>query len=184
MVDSNECALYPALRSIKDDSEPSTSLHQQPSHNSPFQYLITARLNFLSNHPTMSLKGKVGVITGGNKGIGKATALRLGQEGASVVINYNSDSKSADEVVAQIGKDRAIAVQANAGDIVGVEQLVKKAVDKFGKIDVLIANAGIMPMVDLAHMTEDVFDRTFALNVKGPMFLAQVRHAHNSFHCR
>lgn len=124
----------------------------------------------------MSLTGKVALITGASKGIGKATALRLAQEGASVVINYNSDSKAADELVSQIGSDRALAVQADAGNVASLEQLVQKAVEKFGKIDILVPNAGIMPMVDLAHLTEEIFDKTFALNVKGPMFLAQVCH--------
>lgn len=123
----------------------------------------------------MSLRGKIAVVTGGSKGIGKATALRLAQEGASVVVNYNSDSKAADELVSQIGSDRALAVQADASSVASLEHLVQKAIDKFGKIDILVPNAGIMPMADLAHMTEEVFDKTYALNVKGPMFLAQVR---------
>jgi len=123
----------------------------------------------------MSLQGKTAIITGGSKGIGRATALKLAKEGASVVINYGSDSKAAGDVVAQIGQDRALAVQADAGNVASLEQLIKKAVEKFGKIDILIANAGVMPNIDLMHMTEDAYDKVFNLNVKGPMFLAQVR---------
>jgi 3-oxoacyl-[acyl-carrier protein] reductase len=122
----------------------------------------------------MSLKGKVAIVTGGSKGIGRATVLKLASEGASVVINYGRDSKFAEAVVSEIGAERALAVQADAGSISGIESLVKQAVDRFGKIDILIPNAGIMPMRDLEHTTEADFDNIFNLNVKGPFFLAQV----------
>lgn len=65
-------------------------------------------------------------------------------------------------------------MKANAGDVKELESLVNRVVDVYGKIDILIANAGIMPMVDLEHTTEEVFDRVMRLNVKGPFFLAQV----------
>ena len=88
----------------------------------------------------MSLRGKIVLITGASKGIGRATAERVAAEGASVVINYLSDSKAADEVVSQIGADRALAVQADAGKIVDIERLVAAAVAKFGRIDVVMPN--------------------------------------------
>jgi 3-oxoacyl-[acyl-carrier protein] reductase len=116
----------------------------------------------------MSLKGKVAIVTGGSKGIGRATSLKLAAEGASIVINYGRDSEAAQEVVDKIGSDRALAVQADAGSIPGIESLVKQTIDRFGKIDIL------MLMRDLEHTTEEDFDRTFNLNVKGPYFLAQV----------
>lgn len=120
------------------------------------------------------LAGKIALITGGSQGIGKATALRLVKDGASVVINYASNSAPADELVKIIGSDRALAVQANAATIDGIEKMVKGTVDKFGKIDILIPNAGTMFMKDLEHTTEEDFDKTMALNVKGPFFLCQV----------
>lgn len=125
--------------------------------------------------------GKIALITGGSKGIGKATALRLAKDGASVVINYSSDAGPAEELVKTIGSDRALAVQANAGTIAGIEKMVKQTVDKFGQIDFLIPNAGIMYSKDLENTTEEEFDLTMALNVKGPFFLCQVRpiHLHN-----
>ncbi|KAI4180553.1 MAG: hypothetical protein L6R41_007169 [Letrouitia leprolyta] len=119
------------------------------------------------------LAGKIALITGGSQGIGKATALRLVKDGASVVINYASNSAPADELVKIIGSDRALAVQANAATIDGIEKMVKGTVDKFGKIDILIPNAGTMFMKDLEHTTEEDFDKTMALNVKGPFFLCQ-----------
>lgn len=88
----------------------------------------------------MSLSGKVVLITGASKGIGRATAERVAAEGASVVINYLSDKTAADELVAKIGVDRALAVQADVSKIPDIERLVEAAVDKFGKIDVVMPN--------------------------------------------
>lgn len=120
------------------------------------------------------LAGKVALITGGSKGIGKATALRLAKDGANVVINYASDANAAEEVVKEIGNNRCFAIKADAGSIAGVETLVKETIDRFGKIDILIPNAGVLPMMDLEHTTEDMFDRAITVNVKGPYFLCQV----------
>ena len=127
------------------------------------------------------LTGKVALITGASKGIGQATALRLAKDGAYVVINYFSDPSSAEELVKTIGHDRALAVKANVSDLTEIEKLVKQAVDKFGKIDILIPNAGTAPMKDLEQTTEDDFDYTMALNVKGPYFLCQVNSTACSF---
>lgn len=121
----------------------------------------------------MSLAGKVILITGASRGIGRATAERVAAEGASVVVNYNSDSKAADEVVSKIGADRALAVQADASKISDIEKLVDAAVARFGRIDVVIPNAGIMDMRTLAQATEADYDRHFNLNVKGALFLVQ-----------
>ena len=120
------------------------------------------------------LAGKVALITGGSKGIGRAGALRLAKDGAIVVINYSSDASAAEEVVKNIGSERCVAIQADAGSVDGVEKLVKETVDQFGKIDILIPNAGIALNLDLEHTTEEAFDRTYSVNVKGPYFLCQV----------
>ncbi|RMD39762.1 hypothetical protein DV735_g5371, partial [Chaetothyriales sp. CBS 134920] len=135
----------------------------------------------MSNGPTATgqasapkpLAGKVALITGGSKGIGKATALHLAAQGASVVINYSSDTAAAEAVVQEIGPAQAFAVQADAGDVKDIQRLVDEAVARFGKIDILIPNAGILQMRDLQHTTEEDFDLTFKLNVKGPYFLVQ-----------
>jgi len=121
-----------------------------------------------------SLAGKVAVITGASKGIGKATALALATRGASIVVNYSSDSSAADAVVDSIGAQNAVAIKADVSTISGVEQLIQESVKRFGKIDILIPNAGVLPMKDLEHTTEQDFDNTFNLNVKGPYFLCQV----------
>jgi 3-oxoacyl-[acyl-carrier protein] reductase len=120
------------------------------------------------------LAGKVALVTGASKGIGKATALHLASQGASLVINYSSDAKEANDVVGKIGAEKAFAVKADASSIKAIEDLVKQTVGKFGKIDILVPNAGILPMKDLETTTEEDFDQCMALNVKGPYFLVQV----------
>ncbi|KAI4200367.1 MAG: hypothetical protein LQ346_002377 [Caloplaca aetnensis] len=125
-----------------------------------------------------SLAGKIAIITGASKGIGKATALRLAKDGASIVINYSSDAAPADELVKTIGAGRALAIQADVSKVAEIEKLVKQTVDKFGKIDILVANAAIAPNKDLEHTTEEEFDAVMALNVKGPYFLCQKAAPH------
>ena len=129
----------------------------------------------MSQYP---LTGKVALITGGSKGIGRATALALANQGAQVVINYSSGSSAADELVKEIGSDRALAVKADAARISGIEMLVEQTVKRFGKIDILIPNAAVLPMKDLASTTEEDFDGAYSLNVKGSYFLVQVGIRH------
>jgi 3-oxoacyl-[acyl-carrier protein] reductase len=128
-----------------------------------------------STSTTMSLTGKVALITGGTKGIGKATALKFISEGASAVVNYGRDAAAAEALVKEVGSDKALAVQGDAGKISDIEKIVAAAVEKFGKLDIVMANAGVMPMKDLEHITEEDYERVMTLNVKGPLFLAQVR---------
>jgi len=122
------------------------------------------------------LEGKVALITGSSKGIGRATAFRLAQDGAKVVVNYSRGTDAAAKVVEDIGSEYAFAIQADASKIFDIEVLIGKTVAKFGKIDILVASAGVLPMKDLENTTEEDFDRAFALNVKGPYFLVQVRN--------
>ncbi|KAK3387412.1 hypothetical protein B0H63DRAFT_392009 [Podospora didyma] len=128
-----------------------------------------------------SLRGKVAIITGASKGIGKASALALARLGATVVINYSSDEKAANDTLAEVqsvGLGEARLVRADVSTIDGVQSLVKQTVDAYSKVDILVPNAGVLPMRDLEHTTEADFDRTFALNVKGPYFLAQAAAPH------
>ncbi|OGK21958.1 hypothetical protein A2866_06090 [Candidatus Roizmanbacteria bacterium RIFCSPHIGHO2_01_FULL_39_8] len=89
----------------------------------------------------MKLKNKVALITGASRGIGKTTALLFAQEGAKVIINYKSSKEKAEALAKKIGK-MALAVQADVSQEKDVERLIKEAVDRFEKIDILINNAG------------------------------------------
>jgi 3-oxoacyl-[acyl-carrier protein] reductase len=93
---------------------------------------------------TKPLEGQVAIVTGGSKGIGRATSLRLAADGAKVIVNYASDAGPADEVVRLIGADKAFAIKADVGNVVGIGKLIDATVQKFGKIDILIACAGTM----------------------------------------
>jgi 3-oxoacyl-[acyl-carrier protein] reductase len=126
---------------------------------------------------SLPLAGKVALVTGGSKGIGRATSLRLARDGAKVVVNYASSSKDADAVVSLIGSEQAIAIKADVGNVEEIGKLVDATIAKWGKIDILIACAGIMRLNELEKVTEAEFDLTFNLNVKGPMFLTQVSSA-------
>lgn len=88
------------------------------------------------------LAGRVAIVTGSSRSIGAAIAKKLGADGASVVVNYVSNAAAADEVVAAIPKGKAIAVRANAGTIEGGKELLDQTLKAFGKVDILVLNAG------------------------------------------
>ena len=125
----------------------------------------------------MSLNGKVALVTGASRGIGKAIATRLAWDGASVVINFSNNPTPANELVKQLGADHAIAIKADVSKLDDVKLLVKETIEKWGKIDILVNCAGVLPMSDLKNTTEEQYDKTFAINVKGPYFLTQVRYS-------
>src|SRR6266403_2206892 len=117
------------------------------------------------------LTGKVAVVTGGNCGIGLATAKRFREEGARVVIS-GRDQKTLDEAVKTIGGD-VVAVRADVSKLSDLDKLYKTVADKFGKIDVLFANAGIAKFAPVADSGESLFDEQFDVNVKGVYFTIQ-----------
>jgi NAD(P)-dependent dehydrogenase (short-subunit alcohol dehydrogenase family) len=118
-----------------------------------------------------TLTGKVAVVTGGNSGIGLATAKRFREEGAKVAIT-GRDQKTLDEAVKTIGGD-VIAVQADVSKLGDLDKFYKIVADKFGKIDIVFANAGIAKFAPFADSTEALFDETFDINVKGVYFTIQ-----------
>src|SRR6201996_3182735 len=123
-----------------------------------------------------TLKNKVALITGSVRGLGKAIAERYAALGADIVINYSRDKASADEVVSNIKAMgvKVIAVQADVSKVADIERLFDEAKKAFGKIDIVVANAGIelveTPVVDF---TEEQFDRVFSINTKGSYFTMQ-----------
>ena len=86
---------------------------------------------------------RIALITGGSKGIGKAAAIALARSGVQVVVTYAADENAAKSVVAEIGSDKCLALKSDASDMEDIEELVELVVEKFGRIDVLIANAGV-----------------------------------------
>ncbi len=121
------------------------------------------------------LKGKVALVTGASRGIGRAIASRLARGGAAVSVNYTSQPKAANETVAAIksaGGD-AFAIQADMGRVSEVKRLFDETISHFGRLDILVNNAGVMFIKPVASTTEADFDRIFNINVKGVFFACQ-----------
>ncbi|MFD1705849.1 3-oxoacyl-[acyl-carrier-protein] reductase [Siminovitchia sediminis] len=117
----------------------------------------------------MRLEGKVALVTGASRGIGKAVALALAEEGANVVVNYAGSTGKANETVSEIqamGRE-AVAYQCNVSDSEAVQAMVKDTVAKFGKLDILVNNAGITRDNLLMRMKEDEWDDVIDTNLKG-----------------
>lgn len=121
------------------------------------------------------LSGKVAIITGSSRGIGKAIAQQLATLGVKVVINYSNSPEKAEAVVNEINDNggHAIAIQANISKISEIEYLFKQTIKVYGKIDILINNAGVMITKPLIDVTEEEFDQQFAINTKGTFFACQ-----------
>lgn len=121
---------------------------------------------------------RVAIVTGASRGIGRAIALKLGQQNFSVVVNYFRSSQAADELVASIQQagSEAKAVQADVGTAAGRNALVDTAYDEWGRLDVLVNNAGITSQgrKDLLEATEESWDQVFDTNLKGPFFMSQL----------
>ena len=120
-------------------------------------------------------EAKVALVTGASRGIGKACALKLGEAGYKVAVNYNSNEAAAMEVVNAIkamGSD-AIAVKANVSDQKEVKGMMRDVVNAFGQIDVLVNNAGIVKDEYVLMMKSETIDQCLDLNIKGYMYCAQ-----------
>jgi 3-oxoacyl-[acyl-carrier protein] reductase len=122
-----------------------------------------------------TLKGKIALVTGASRGIGRAIAVRLAKAGASVVVNYSSNPGEAQKTVGQIkaaGGD-AFAIQADIGRVPEINRLFDEAIGHYGRLDILVNNAGVMLIKPVSDTTEADFDRIFAINVKGTFFACQ-----------
>jgi 3-oxoacyl-[acyl-carrier protein] reductase len=123
-----------------------------------------------------NLSGKTALVTGASRGIGRATAIALAKEGAQVLVHYGNSPKEAQEVVAEIRKlgARADAVQADLASPEGAHVLAKQVrAIVGGRLDILVANAGVAKSVPLEETTVEDFDKLFAVNVRAPFFLVQ-----------
>jgi len=117
---------------------------------------------------SLTLEGKVALISGSSRGIGRAIALKVAECGASVVVNYFNSGEAADEVVSKIIETggKAIAIKADVSDYKQAQDLIKFSIDTFGKLDILVNNAGITRDKLIMLMTEEDWDDVQSTNLK------------------
>jgi 3-oxoacyl-[acyl-carrier protein] reductase len=128
------------------------------------------------NH--VDISGKAAIVTGSAVGVGRATALELARRGANVVINYSHSEAEAQQTAADVEAlgAQALVVRADVSQDDQVRDMVRRALDRFGSVDVLVNNAAITYFVDfrdLEGLTEDIWDRILAVNVKGVFFCSR-----------
>ncbi len=124
----------------------------------------------------MSLKGKVAIVTGGNSGIGEAIALKLAECGANIVIDYvahpEETEKEEQEIVAM--GDKAIGVQADVSKIEDLQRLIDAAVQTFGRVDIMVNNAGVETRTSILDTTEAQYEKVMEINLKSAFFGTQL----------
>ena len=124
----------------------------------------------------MSLEGKVAIVTGGNSGIGKAIALALAADGANIVIDYVADPGSTIEVEREIAAlgNRALGVEADVSKVADLQRLVDATVKAFGRLDIMVNNAGIESRTSVLDTTEQQYDAVLRINLKSAFFGTQL----------
>jgi glucose 1-dehydrogenase len=124
----------------------------------------------------MNLNGKVAVVTGGNSGIGKAIVLALAKQAANVVIDYIFHPEATEALERQIAAlgDQAIGVEADVGKVADLQRLINVTVQKFGRLDVMVNNAGIETRTSVLDTTEQQFERVLEINLKSAFFGTQL----------
>jgi glucose 1-dehydrogenase len=124
----------------------------------------------------MTLKGKVAIVTGGNSGIGKAVALGLARIGAGIVIDYIAHPEATEALEREITKlgDVAIGVAADVSKVTDLQRLVDTAVAKFGRVDIMVNNAGVETRTSVLNTTESDFDKVLSINLKSAFFGTQI----------
>ena len=131
----------------------------------------------------MKLKGKAALITGGGTGIGRAITLKFASEGANVAINYSRRAAAGEETAETARRlgVRAIAVPADVTRDAEARRLVEETAEALGRLDILVNNAGwtqVVPHRELDKLTEDILERTWAVNVKGPLYVTRAAIPH------
>ena len=123
----------------------------------------------------VSLEGKSAIVTGSSRGIGRAIAIELARQGTDVLVNYNHNRQASEEVkdeIERLGR-KAVILQADVSDLAQHQKLLDTAVDAFGRVDVLVNNAGITRIADILEESEEDFDILIKTNLKAPHFLTQ-----------
>jgi glucose 1-dehydrogenase len=124
----------------------------------------------------MSLKSKVAIVTGGNSGIGQAIVLELARQDASIVIDYLVHPDATEALEQQIAKlgDQSIGVEADVSKRADLQKLVDAAVSRFGRLDIMVNNAGIETRTSVLDTSEDQYDKVLAINLKSAFFGTQL----------
>ncbi|EHL02836.1 putative Tetrahydroxynaphthalene reductase [Glarea lozoyensis 74030] len=127
-----------------------------------------------------SLKGKVALVTGSGRGIGREMALELGRRGAKVVVNYANSSQAAEEVVAAIKKSgsEAVAFKANVSVVSDIVSLFDQAVAHFGELNIVCSNSGVVSFGHIGDVEEEEYDRVMNINTRGQFFVAREAYRH------
>jgi glucose 1-dehydrogenase len=122
------------------------------------------------------LQGKVAIVTGGNSGIGKAVVLALADKGASVVIDYVADEQATEELEQKIAglAERAVGVEADVSKVDDLQRMIDTAVSSFGRLDVMVNNAGIETRSSVLDTSEAQYDKVLAINLKSAFFGTQL----------
>jgi glucose 1-dehydrogenase len=122
------------------------------------------------------LHGKVAIVTGGNSGIGKAVVLALAEKGASVVIDYVADEQATEDLerkIASLGQ-KAVGIEADVSKLEDLQRMIDTAVSNFGRLDVMVNNAGIETRTSVLDTTEGQFEKVMAVNLKSAFFGTQL----------
>lgn len=124
----------------------------------------------------MQLKNRVAIVTGGNTGIGKAIVLGLAREGANVIVDYISHPNATEELEKQVAAlgDQAIGVDADVSKVADLEKLVASAVKSFGRLDIMVNNAGMETRTSVLDTTEQQYERVLEVNLKSAFFGTQL----------
>jgi glucose 1-dehydrogenase len=124
----------------------------------------------------MTLQGKVAIVTGGNTGIGKAVVLALAAEGASIVIDYIADEQAEADLEAQVRAlgDQVVGVKADVSKVEDLTRLVDTAVSSFGRLDIMVNNAGIETRTSVLDTTEEQYEKVLDINLKSAFFGTQL----------
>ena len=124
----------------------------------------------------MSLKNKVAVVTGGNSGIGMAIVLELAKQGANIVIDYVAHPEATESLEKQVTAlgDQAIGVDADVSKVADLQKLINAAVEKFGRVDVMVNNAGVETRTSILNTTEQQYEKVLEINLKSAFFGTQL----------
>jgi len=124
----------------------------------------------------MSLKGKIAIVTGGNSGIGMAIVLALAEQGANIVIDYVAHPEATEALEKQVTAlgDQVIGVQADVSKVADLQNLINAAVQKFGRVDIMVNNAGIETRTSVLNTTEQQYEQVLAINLKSAFFGTQL----------